>query len=1122
MLKIDIGMDDAIVLEKVRLHNWYTYWDRTIPFGESTIITGATGSGKTAMNDAIMYALTNDHYGFNQASGNKFKTDGREEKRTLFSYVRGFTGDESEPYFRPDGEVTGIIMLEFRDRLYKRSFVTVHTIRSAKPDQKTTVTTRHLLYNDEMDFHVEDIVCTDEEGCDFLENGIRVHTDGKNVPLTRYRCRSLGHYEDSMARLFGEDFNYEAFKKNMARTFAYAPNQRVEEFMKEVIFGPREIDVDDTAHVLEKSNEVSKTILENNEKEKHYEEIKKNIEEYQREQYLDSVSGYAQTYAQIEYLKDDIAEKEKKSAEIRNRLTAVEKALADADAAKEAASKTCYAMRMQKEDMERNFGLQEIRNQLREAKAALSKQTEAREELDKYVEITMDAMGIDTELDTALKEFKACLDVDTDHVALLNQMLSAANSAAERFGQEAYAAYAKGKQEKEKAEDLFKQEQALSVSGVSPHIEKFRQELIRKAEEERIPDFRVYTFADVIKTVDEDWRGCVETLLGRDRMALLCAPEHYQFIKRRMDAAQRRGVRDIVLIDSVAVDRALADKGAIDNSLAKKVGTDNIFARRFLDFRLGRTICCDNMDDLEQYSRSCTKEGLFYNGYSLRSLDFRPDTYCLGAEMIRLRKKRLHTEAVKHEQNAEQAERDMSVATYRKTKANACLYDRAALIVDARVAEKRLYKNCRTLEEKLEKLGSDVTFVSLTQQLVEAKKEEEAAKTRFLELNGQASLLKAQKAEYDGGENEAGSILNDKKRLKEQSDFFNALPEETRSAARREYASKDKTSIKRRTVQWDIHKLRAQEAIGKFRNSVANLEIHFPGEGRGTEDADFPYYGERLQTLRNDNSGRLVTELENYRERFRQSIKDNIALRLYSNIIACQEEKKSLNAVLSKTSFSGDSYRIVVRKTQNPDFVERYRLIMELGRQMTSETYAGELDIKADRMLEELAGKIITYVQEKDPDKRQKNLEKVLDYRNYLEFDVEKNKGDGRWISLKKKLGSDSGGEAQNAYYVILAAAWASLYEKHGLRLVCVDEAFDKIDETRRGDVARFFRKFGFQCVWTTPYPAPFVEQADMLISVMTTEDRLNTFVHAHKLEKKSADYFFYQEKAKEKTQLMV
>ena len=43
-----------------------------------------------------------------------------------------------------------------------------------------------------------------------------------------------------------------------------------------------------------------------------------------------------------------------------------------------------------------------------------------------------------------------------------------------------------------------------------------------------------------------------------------------------------------------------------------------------------------------------------------------------------------------------------------------------------------------------------------------------------------------------------------------------------------------------------------------------------------------------------------------------------------------------------------------------------------------------------------------------------------------------------------------------------------------------------------------------------------------MLISVMTTEDRLNTFVHAHKLEKKSADYFFYQEKAKEKTQLMV
>lgn len=1122
MLNINIGMDHAIVLEKVRLHNWYAYWERTIPFGESTIITGATGSGKTAMNDAIMYALTNDQYGFNQASNNKFKTDGRAEKRTLFNYVRGFTGDSSAPYFRPDGEVTGIIMLEFRDRLYKRSFVTVHTVCSAKADQKTTVTNRHLLYSDEMDFHVEDIVCADEEGRDFLENGIRVHAGKTDVPLAKYRCRSLGHFEDSMARLFGEDFNYSAFKRNMGKTFAYNPDQSVEQFMKEVIFGSRTIDVSDTAHVLEKSDEVSKTILENREKEKHYEEIGKNIEEYQREQYLDSVSCHAQTYAKIEYLKEDIAEKEKKEAEIRNMLTAVEKELSDADTAQEAASKTCYALRMQKEDMERDFGMQEIRNQLRDAKTALSKETEARKELDKYVDHAMNAMGIDAELDTALKKFRDCLDADIDHVTPLNRMISTANIVAGRLEKEKLEAHSKADKEEEKAADLFKKEKALSVSGVSPHVEAFRKELIQKAEEERIPDFRVYTFADVIKTVDEDWRGCVETLLGRDRMALLCAPEHYQFIKRRMDAAQRRGIRDIVLIDSVAIDRALADKGVMDGSLAEKVGTDNIFARRFLDFRLGKTVCCEDMNDLEQYGRSCTKEGLFYNGYSLRSLDFRPNTYCLGAEMIQIRRKRLHAEAVKHEQASEQAKREVRAADTGKSKVDACLYERAALIVNARVAEKGLYKKCRALEEQLEKLGNDMTFISLTQQLIEAIKEEEAAKARFLGLNSQASLLRAKKAEFDGEEDKEGSILNDKKRLREQSDSFNSLPEETRIAARKEYASKDKTSIRRRTVQWDIHKLRAQEALGKIRNSIAALEIHFPGEGKGTDEMDFPYYGERLQTLRNDNSGRLVTELENYRVRFRQSIKDNIALRLYNNIILCQEEKKALNAVLSKTSFSDDSYRIVVRKTQNPDFVERHRLIMELGRQMSSETFAGDLDIKADRMLDELAGKIITYVQEKNPDKREKNLEKVLDYRNYLEFDVEKRQGDGRWISLKKKLGSDSGGEAQNAYYVILAAAWASLYENHGLRLVCIDEAFDKIDEQRRGDVARFFRGFGFQCVLTTPYPAPFVEQADMLLSVIKTEDHWNTFVQAHELKNKSVDYFFYQDKGKGNTQLVV
>lgn len=67
-----------IELRKVRLVNWYGYGDVTMPIGNFTLIIGANGSGKSAVMDAVKYALYGDT-SFNKASDAK-------AKRTVPSY----------------------------------------------------------------------------------------------------------------------------------------------------------------------------------------------------------------------------------------------------------------------------------------------------------------------------------------------------------------------------------------------------------------------------------------------------------------------------------------------------------------------------------------------------------------------------------------------------------------------------------------------------------------------------------------------------------------------------------------------------------------------------------------------------------------------------------------------------------------------------------------------------------------------------------------------------------------------------------------------------------------------------------------------------------------------------
>ena len=104
---------------KLRLINWHLFANETVDIANITFLTGANGTGKSTIIDAMQILLLGDTSGrnFNKAANDK-------TGRTLRGYLRcelGETADGKVMALRP-GRFTSYIALEFFDDTTEKSF----------------------------------------------------------------------------------------------------------------------------------------------------------------------------------------------------------------------------------------------------------------------------------------------------------------------------------------------------------------------------------------------------------------------------------------------------------------------------------------------------------------------------------------------------------------------------------------------------------------------------------------------------------------------------------------------------------------------------------------------------------------------------------------------------------------------------------------------------------------------------------------------------------------------------------------------------------------------------------------------------------------------------------------
>ena len=97
-------------------------------------------------------------------------------------------------------------------------------------------------------------------------------------------------------------------------------------------------------------------------------------------------------------------------------------------------------------------------------------------------------------------------------------------------------------------------------------------------------------------------------------------------------------------------------------------------------------------------------------------------------------------------------------------------------------------------------------------------------------------------------------------------------------------------------------------------------------------------------------------------------------------------------------------------------------------------------------------------------------MQEYSDYRNYLDYDIEIRSRSGSRQMFSKIYGEKSGGETQTPYYVAIAASFAQVYNsKDSVRLIMLDEAFDKMDDGRIESMMNLFFSMNLQVILVAP-----------------------------------------------------
>ena len=1077
-------------LRKILLINWLYFSKEIIEVGDVNFLTGKNGAGKSTVIDALQIVLLGETNArnFNQAANEK-------SQRTLDGYLRADM-DENNPYSRRGKDFSSYIACEFRDDVDGNSFVTgvVFDCRSDGSRQE-----RFFIY-----------IGTLPENC-FVENG-----EAMEIPALRRFLKQ--HY--TRAEIYDTQKEYrrnmlsrwnvhnEQVLRMMKKAISFRPIVDIQKFITENICDiPEKPDIDAMQQNIRdyKRHEMlaqrqEEKLVALQEIGKFYRELNQAIDRWRVQSFLVLWSKKEMEQAQIdrfELEKQDCTTKldtiEKHIAEISDQITQKENRRRELDLA-------CAQSSVFQEE-------EKLRNQ---KQALLNEQTRLLQNLNSLaLEIKRESLRLNSLCDSVLKLNTAEVLLPVQEVAEnVLKAYSLFSSGSYEIFSHSLAPFERAQQMvtelsravrdalhkvKERLAELkAEQDQKSAVlANLRKNIKDYPKGLLQlkaRLESElrnqvRSP-VKIDILADVLELADEHWRGAVEGYLNAQKFYLLVDPTHYRNALYIFDRIKKEfGFASFGLVD-IGKLREREKIRPRDDSLAKKVDTKNKLARSYIDYLLGRIVCCEKADQLRNFKSAITADGLLYQGYVARSIrrELMDDAF-IGRHAISLRIVRL-------EENLNQIEaelRDWNPIHQLLTQSKEPLF--TEFFVQNTIVEKQkaylrgmeITNEVNDIDDQLSKLDlfwldeQRRTIAVLGNEIISLNKEKEQEgillgrhKERIHQLDYEVLPDHYQQLSYMEGR------LQDEFSAEYQEST--GLPRYQQELARlkqadiiyKNFSNRLEQSVKEQAAAQKKLFTARREYADKFKPCSFRVEAmdndEFEAEKRLLEESELPKYREKIKTAR-----------ESAMEQFQ----NDFLAKLKSSIDQVQDQVKSLNRALRQAQFGTDSYQFRVER--NPDYAEYYDMIM------APELMDGDMGLfalpfqdKYGQLIEKLFSQITTaddtQLNARKQSELQENIQRYTDFRTYLKFDLETTDQNGAKQMLSQTLNTISGGETQTPFYIAVLASFAQLYRVNDtssfgntVRLAVFDEAFNKMDSDRIIESVRLLRKMGLQAIICTP-----------------------------------------------------
>ena len=608
---------------------------------------------------------------------------------------------------------------------------------------------------------------------------------------------------------------------------------------------------------------------------------------------------------------------------------------------------------------------------------------------------------------------------------------------------------------------------------------------------EQCPQAEPQVLCDFVEVLDERWQMAVEGYLGGARFSIIVDPdfeaEAISVVRNMPGRSNRARV--------IQGDKARRDAERLDtpnNSIVELMSFSHKTAEYYLRASYGSVLQVRDAEELRGTRRGLTPEGLASGNYSMWRCDIDDSDLVFGqgarARALAAQQKVLDELLVEAGQVNEQQQQLRKLAQAVRGIVPLKLLES----VDSALNAQRQWRNAEQalanldLEDgvELEQQANELheKLESERQQGASLQKQEGKLERDLENIEKQLKALAAQLDQLDEALTDSEAAVQRIAQISPDFDAESALQQADDQAAQ----AGDAFDFSQDIAEWQglLQKYSHQllKAVMDYNSSCSTGDtLSFdPDFAGGHNEGQFKLVcqlTEQVTALRNRLKNNLLVDrheqLLGLKKSFNTTFVTHLCHAIYQSINDGKRVLDDLNQELEHHRFGADRERFRFDYRWVPEFKEYwnfFKAVIELPN-LGEEQSLFDADLSPKHR--QVRDKLLNMLLSEDEQLARRELERISDYRNYRNYEIYKEPEGKEPIALSQ-YGTGSGGQLETPAYIIRSAAVTSAFRFNDgnshLKMVLVDEAFSKMDESRSKEVIRYLTEtLGLQLLFIMP-----------------------------------------------------